>query len=401
MKKYLLLIIVLCSLLFANPSTLKIVNELSKIVLDSNVTTPRTPVDKNTGKGFYIFPAAFDNNDNLWFFWDVFRNQSKDIDKHKSPPHELGVFYKKLNRNGEEIISKKLLYKGMLKSVPSFIFVGPDNYIYFEGKDRGQLEIMDSLGNIIAKSEKLGSYLFYPYIWFDTLNNKIFFLHGNQIGGADLHTLDKKTLEILNVRNIAKDWRGEHILGKTIPLPPNLPWHHRLNRDRFSKYEVERCRYVATEWLKPETIIVCGANNIKQGFVHRIDLKNLSLVDSDTFDFQNYTFNKYDRIYLPKAQIVKGKDDGWWIFMPLRNGEENWINVFKLNNNGKLVKPKKTINKNPKDFDKAPNNVPKQAFVKKITSETNTSENLWELEIDFFGFDIDGNLYYYKYQKKR
>lgn len=400
MKKYLLLVIVLFSLLLANPSTFKIVNELSKIVLDSNVTTHRAPVNLKTGEGFYIFPAAFDNNDNLWFFCNIFRSQSKKDNGHKLLSHEMGVIFKKFNKNGKEIISNKLLYKGMLISAPSRLFPGPNNNLYILNSNVGKLEIIDSLGNIIAKSDKLSTNFFYPYIWFDTLNNKVLFLNGNKIGGADLYTLDRKTLKILNVRNIAKDWRGEHIPGKTIPLPPNLPWHHRLNRDRFSKYEVERCRYVATEWLKPDTIIVCGANNINQGFIHKIDLENLSLIDSDTFDFENYTFNRYDRIYLPKAQIVKNKVNESWVFMPLRNGEENWINVLKLDDNGKLVKPKKTVNKKPKDFDKAPNNAPKQAFVKRITSEINTSDKLWELEIDFFGFDNGGNLYYYKYQKK-
>lgn len=397
-QKYLLPLLLLISLVLAGPRAEKIGNLLADLDSISYISTYRAYVDPETRNHVYVFPSIFDHNDNLWFFWKEYMGEWHEEDRNeKPPPPGRGIFCKKLSIDGNEILSKQLLYKGDFQlPVPYSIFLGSENNLYFIKRDI--LVRIDSLGNMVAESEKLGCHLLQPYIWFDTINNIIYFHHSNGVGRSDFHILNAKTLEILDTLTLSEGFHGK-ISEK--PLPPNLKWFYRfyIDNDVVSVYEIHQGKYFTTDWFGQDVAIICGVKNLGEAFIHKINLKKLVLLDSFSFDIKKYSYKHYEGITCPKIQIVKDKKEGFWIFIPLQYGRNKWVSVVKLDNKGKLIIPSKTIEDIPMDFDAIPNHLPKQVLIKKIIDRVYLKTI--EFDANFFGFDMDGNLYYYKYQKKR
>jgi hypothetical protein len=400
-QKLLLLLLALYSSIVADPKAQKIGDILSKIALTPHIYTYRAYVDTETRTSIYVFPTIFDHNNNLWIFWKEYIGewQEEPISKTKIPPNKAGVFCKKIDRNGRELIPKKLLYKGYGYDigVTRQIFQGPDNSLYH---NRGTyLERMDSLGNLISRTKELDIPALDASLWLDTINNKIFFYHMDNFGENGFSTFDAKTLMILDTLTISKNIDGKLKLDKRISLPPNLKWNYRHHKDQQGAYEVDEDKYIATDWFNSENIIICGAKNPTEGFVHRININNQILIDSFSFELEKSVFKRYENVSLPKVQIVKGKKD-FWVYIPLREGEREWVSVIRLDSTGKLVNPTETKVEKPKDFDRIPIRTPKQVLVKQIGSQYEALDKVWEVKIDFCGFNVNGDLYYYRYRKK-
>jgi hypothetical protein len=393
MKKYLLLSLFLVTTLVASLNPEKISNVLSNIESIPYIRPFHEAEDHKPNYSVQLFQAFFDHNDNLWFFWKEHRSWWRNPQRSNESLFSLNssIFFLKVNKDGQEIVPKRLLYEGREPfSQPSNICIGSDNNLYLT-KDYN-IVCIDSTGNIIAESKNLVYNAAIRYIWIDTTHNKLYYSFDNYYGGGGLLSLDPKTLKVLNSLEVTKSTLGRN---KGIPLPPNLKWSFYFYKDPLVSNE----EYVAIDWFGPNRIIVCGLKNLGEGFVYKIDLQKRVLLDSFSFDIKKYSFKHYEQVTFPKIQFVKDRKEGFWVFIPFRYGRNEWVSVIKMNKKGKLVVPSKTIKDTPNDFNEVPTNMPKQALVNRIFDRD--SSKTIEFDVDFFGFDMDCNLYHYKYRKKQ
>ncbi|MGB3341119.1 MAG: hypothetical protein WBB37_06530 [bacterium] len=324
----------------------------------------------------YVTNGIFDSEKNLWLSW-------KESDR---------LYYQwyvqKFDSKGElafppiELINEKVTI-GRGGAFPIHLGNKDDVYAFpVVGENDFSIVRIDNLGSCYKTNDMFD--FSYPdmFICADSMMY-LFSVWSNIVKCLKLNI--KESLPILLEKHILPGWgKPDGYKYRWIRFP--LEFYSSVDRILIllppNELQPPDYRYRAA-WIDSSTISV-----------FRINVPDVTIVDTSSFKVSTALFKKIRGCKFETSALVEGNGDTLLLFLPNRGGTEDLLYVCKLTKNGFPVKSKKIIEEEVKNFSDVPDDLHLE-----IVFRGSIANNKGKLGIIIYGFDKNGSVYYYLWDK--